>query len=344
MKYLDSVILDNLNLQQTGEALNNSSMKILFVIDREGILRGSITDGDIRRAIMRGTAPSDSVTLVLNPDPVFLKLGASATQIQSKLIGSRSMLVPVLDQQNMLVDIISTGLASRSEWHDMPVVVMAGGLGVRMRPLTENVPKPMLELKGKPILEHILNHAIDCGFRKFIFSVNYKASIIKEYFGQGENFGVDISYLDETAPLGTGGSLAMLKKAELPQTFLVMNGDVITGLNYGQLVGYHIEHDALATMAVFNYSHTVPFGVVDVANEGFVELLEKPTYSYFINAGIYAINKQCIDLIPRNEYFSLPDLFHLLKKNKQKSVVFPIQETWRDIGTIDEYEKAKAGE
>ncbi|WP_438810775.1 nucleotidyltransferase family protein [Pseudomonas laurentiana] len=217
---------------------------------------------------------------------------------------------------------------------------MAGGLGERLRPLTENCPKPMLMIAGKPILECILESFIEQGFRNFFLSVNYLASVVRDHFGDGSKWGVNICYLQEHKRLGTAGALSLLP--ERPQDpILVMNGDLLTHARFDNLVQFHDEHDSLATMTVREYDFQVPYGVVRMDGAAIESIDEKPVHRFFVNAGIYAISPAALDLIPPETFYDMPTLFEDLIKARKSTAAFPLREYWLDIGQIEEFERAQ---
>jgi len=216
---------------------------------------------------------------------------------------------------------------------------MAGGLGNRLRPLTEQCPKPLLKVGGKPLLENIVQGFAGYGFRKFYISVNYMAEMIETYFGDGSRFGVSISYIHEDNQLGTAGALGLLP--EVPRdSFFVINGDLLTQINFSHLLDFHSQHHSLATMCIKEYHYQVPFGVVQVNGEKLSALDEKPVQTFFVNAGIYVLEPSILDFIPRNHYFDMTMLFDRIMKKGLKPRVFPIREYWLDIGQLEDYKKA----
>jgi NDP-sugar pyrophosphorylase family protein len=223
----------------------------------------------------------------------------------------------------------------RDNW----VVLMAGGLGSRLRPLTDECPKPMLRVGNKPLLETIIETFIEQGFRRFFISVNYMADTIKEYFGDGSRWGAEIQYLEETSRLGTAGALSLLP--EKPQApLLVMNGDLLTKINFRQLLDFHREHHAQGTMCVREYEFQVPYGVVKMDHHRITGFEEKPIQRYFVNAGIYVLEPQALQHIPHGVFFDMPSLFQTLMADRQEAVVFPIREYWLDIGHMADYDRA----
>jgi len=278
----------------------------------------------------------------MNTDPVTIGQdeGRDAALL---LMRSRSIhCVPVVDAS---LRVVGLETESRLFWQgieDTCVVLMAGGLGMRLRPLTEAVPKSLLAVNGKPMLEHIIERFVEQGFRRFFLSVNYKSEMIRNYFGDGSDWGVEIDYIEEDKPLGTGGALSLLPAQGISDNIIVMNGDLLTTLNFRHLLDFHSTHDGAATMCVRDYSIRVPFGVVKVDGEYFVDVVEKPAHSCFVNAGIYVIASDQLQHIPKDLFFDLPDLFGLLKAQGKKVTVFPLREDWRDIGSFQDYEQAQS--
>ena len=216
---------------------------------------------------------------------------------------------------------------------------MAGGLGSRLAPLTEKCPKPMIQIGNKPILEIILENFINQGFSKFYITVNYLSDVIKNYFGDGHQLGVNIEYIEEDKRLGTSGSLSLLpEKPSSP--LLIINGDLLTKINFQSLIDYHLEHNCVATMCLCEYDIQVPYGVVDISDFNVKNILEKPVHKCFINAGIYCLDPECLDYIPVNEHFDMTTLFESLLKDEKTICSFPIREYWLDIGRISDLEKA----
>jgi len=247
--------------------------------------------------------------------------------------------LPVVNEQGMV-----RGLYSIRDFISVPeyqnwVVIMAGGLGTRLAPLTDECPKPMLEIDDKPILEIIVEGFIHQGFSKFFISVNYMSEIIRDYFGDGTRWGVEIQYLNEEKRLGTSGALSLFpEKPKLP--FIVINGDLLTKVDYQSLLDFHLENESIATMCVREYIFQVPYGVVNVGNKFVEDIVEKPVHKVFINAGIYCLNPSCLDYVPVNQYIDITTLFDRLLKDGKKICSFPVREYWLDIGQMNDLEKA----
>lgn len=217
---------------------------------------------------------------------------------------------------------------------------MVGGIGERLRPLTENTPKPMLQVGNRPILHTIVEKFSNCGFADIVMCVNYKSKIIQDYFGDGKKFGVNIEYIQEDQKMGTAGALSLLKD-KLNEPFFVMNGDLLTTLDFEKMLDFHLDNNSKATMCVRQYKFEIPFGVVSLNNENIVSLEEKPIHNFFVNAGIYVLDSECLELIP-NKFYNMTSLFEKMVSNGKKTISFPMKEYWIDIGRLIDYEKANS--
>jgi dTDP-glucose pyrophosphorylase len=324
---------------ETMKNIDNTAAQIALVVDNDFRLLGTVTDGDIRRGILRGISLDDQVTKVMNKNPITMKKGTSKQAIKKIFQEKKLRQLPILNKDNQVVDVIFSDVLFDSLSFDNWVVLMAGGLGTRLWPLTENIPKPMLTVGTKPILQTILESFIEHGFHRFYFSVNYKREIIKDYFGNGLEWGVNIQYLDENQRLGTAGALSLFTEKPT-KPIIVMNGDILTKINFQQLLQFHEESESMATMCVREYQLQIPYGVVRTEGTRLCSIEEKPTERHFVNAGIYVLNPEVLNYIPENQYFDMPSLFELLIKRQEKTNVFPIREYWLDIGKIPDFEKA----
>jgi NDP-sugar pyrophosphorylase family protein len=279
----------------------------------------------------------------MNPNPVKLSV-LSSNQERQIILHQHSILhLPLVDEVNRLVGVyILPELAqvyAQVPKRQNPVILMAGGLGTRLLPLTENTPKPMLQVGDKPILETILLHFIRHGFSNFYISVNYLSDIIIDYFGDGSKWGVSIHYLKESKRMGTGGALSLLPfKPSVP--LIVMNADLLTTANVSAIMDYHIDNKADATVCVRSYEVTIPYGVVDTEKGKVIGISEKPTYRYYVNAGIYCLNPEALTWIPNNSFFDLPDLMEIILQKKLNLQAFGLQDYWLDIGQPADYQRA----
>jgi len=325
-------------IRQVLETIDKGNMQIALVVE-ENLFLGTITDGDIRRGFLNGKGLDDSIAGLYNTNPVKGYLSQPKEDLVQLALARGVKQLPMVDDEGRLVGIEMIDDYLRVSEKPNVVVLMAGGLGTRLRPLTVDTPKPMLTVGSKPILETIIENFSRYGFRNFFLSVNYKAEKIRDYFGDGHKQGVTIGYLNEKNRLGTAGALGMLPK-EIDSPIIVMNGDLLTNVNFEHLLNYHLLTGADATMCVREYEVQVPYGVVHTEGATIESIVEKPTHQYYVNAGIYVLNPETLETIPPGEFFDMPQLFQNLIEAKQKICSFPIREYWMDIGQPRDFEQA----
>ena len=319
--------------------IDTVALQIALVVDKSDRLIGTVTDGDIRRGILRNVSLQSPVSVVMNTSVTVANVGDDRGRILSLMKNKNLRHIPVVDDQHRVKDLKVLDQVIKTSRRENIVIIMAGGLGTRLRPLTEKIPKPMLKIGGKPVLETILENLMEHGFKNFYFAVNYKAEVIEDYFGDGLRNGVCITYLHETRRLGTAGALSLLPKRP-ENTFLVINGDILTNVNYSQLLRFHEEQQSKATMCVREFQYQVPYGVVRIEQNWLRSIDEKPTQSFFVNAGIYALEPDVLDCIPYNKDYNMPTLFKELIQQKNEATAFPIREYWLDIGRLEDYRQA----
>jgi dTDP-glucose pyrophosphorylase len=317
--------------------IDASGGQIALVIDEAGHLCGTITDGDIRRGILGGATLASSASEVMNPSPRTATTGAAKWEIAGRLKREGIAQMPIVDGDRIVVDILYADEVCGPDASRHPVVIMAGGLGTRLRPITETIPKPMLPVAGRPILEIIIERFQQQGFRSITLCLNYLGEVIEDHFQDGAKFGVEISYVREEKRMGTAGALSLLSpRPTLP--IIVMNGDILTSVNFGQLLSFHYDNLALATMGLNRFQYQLPYGVVQVQDHNIVSFTEKPAYDFFVNAGIYVVSPEALNHIPADKFFDMPSLFDQLAPERR--VAFPIHEYWLDIGRHDDLERA----
>ena len=322
------------------ELIDASSLQVALVLDDAGGLLGVLTDGDVRRALLRGDSLDIAVSRVMNPHATTVPAGTSREEMLALMRRHAFHHLPMVDEGGRPVGLATLDELIGASRKPNPVVLMAGGLGTRLHPLTQDIPKPLLAVSGKPILETILESFIEQGFYRFHISVNYKAEMIVDHFGDGARWGVEITYLHETMRLGTAGALSLL--TEKPSDpLIVMNGDLLTKVDFGSLLDFHREHKTGATMAVREYTHQVPYGVVRFDGTTVSSIEEKPVQSHFVSAGIYALSPQALAHLPRNVYFDMPELFERLIATGEGVSAYPLREYWLDIGRLEEFEQAQ---
>lgn len=337
----NAVISPQDSILKTIRVINESVLQIALVVTKDQRLLGTVTDGDIRRAILKNISLESSIQNIMNIHPTTSKVGESSKTVLSLMRMKKLKHLPVIDDNGKLFDLLTLDEVLQRGEHNNPVILMAGGLGTRLRPLTEHIPKPLLKVGNKSILETILESFIDYNFRNFYISVNYKSEMIKQVFGNGEQWGVSIKYIDEDKRMGTAGALSLMP--ELPEeSMIVMNGDLLTKVNFEQLLDFHEENESIATMCVREFQQQVPYGVVEFEGNRFMGVAEKPTNRYFVNAGIYVLNPIALNYIPRNQFFDMPNLFSSIKERDFNSVIFPIREYWIDVGRMSDFEQANS--
>lgn len=317
--------------------IDASGGQIALVVDESRGLLGTITDGDVRRGILRGVTLGSLAREVMNPSPRMARRGTSPLEIAAILRREQIAQIPLVDESGRVVDIVVAEDLTGPDPASHPVVIMAGGLGTRLRPITETIPKPMIEIGGKPILEGIIERFRQQGFVSMTLCVNHLAQIIEDYFEDGSRFGVSISYVHEAKRMGTAGALSLLSpRPTLPM--IVINGDILTTVNFARLLAFHYEHEAHVTMGLNRFQYQIPYGVVDVNNHHIVGFKEKPVLDFFVNAGIYVVGPEAMELIPEDRFFDMPSLFDLIAQDRRAA--FPIHEYWIDIGRQDDLERA----
>jgi dTDP-glucose pyrophosphorylase len=319
----------------------DTAMTQCALVVNEGRLIGMVTDGDIRRAILAGISLEEPIKRIMNPNFISLGQGAGEERILSLMLEKKVQRLPILDAAGRVKNLVYLeSLVERSR-RDNWVVIMAGGMGTRLRPLTDTRPKPLVKVGDKPIMETILDTLISKGFHKFFVSVNYMSHMIKDYFGDGSGRGVEIRYLEETQRLGSAGALSLLP--ETPRKPLViLNADLLTKVNFGSILDFHVEQESQATMCVKEYEYQVPYGVVKIKDNHLVNVDEKPVQKFFVNAGIYVLEPEVLSYIPRNTPFDMTTLIEKCREEKSDVGVFPIREYWLDIGRTQDLEKARS--
>lgn len=339
--YEKSVVHLNDSIIRAVEAINNGGIRLALVLDENEILRGVVTDGDIRRAFLAYKEFSAPVSSIMNSNPVVVPLGTTATEMLSIMREHSIMHIPVVDAQQKLVSVETfERLSDVSSKKSTPVFLMAGGFGTRLRPLTNSIPKVMLKVGSRPILETILLGFIEHGFNQFYISVYYLADQIREHFGDGSRWGVTIRYVEEDQPLGTGGALSLLPE-HIDEPIIMMNGDLLTNINFSHLLSFHKSKNAVATMCTREYSMEVPYGVIESSDLKITSIVEKPKQQFFVNAGIYVLSPEVIKSIPKLTRKDMPDLFNDLIAKDKNVLMFPINEYWLDIGRLGDFEQAQ---
>ena len=331
-------INQNASIKEALEVIDKGAIKVAVVLSDDGLLLGMLNDGDIRRALLKGMSLGDSIAGIINKHPVVANINDTKERILELANEKKLHQIPIISNGKLIgIQDIREFLAPKNKPNK--VILMVGGLGTRLRPLTNDVPKPMLDVGNKPILHTIVENFAKYGYTDIIMCVNYKSEIIKEYFGNGDKFGVKIEYVLESKRMGTAGALSLLQKRP-KDDFFVMNGDLLTNVNFEYLHEYHKDSNACASICVRKYEMQVPYGVVNVRANKVTSIEEKPTQSFFVSAGIYMFSPIVLDFIPKGVFYDMPTLFSELLKQNFAVYPFFIREYWIDIGKMDEYRRA----
>jgi dTDP-glucose pyrophosphorylase len=337
-----AVVAPGASLEQAIQVLDRAALRIALVVDPQGHLLGTLTDGDVRRALIRHQSLAVAVDEVMNPHPQTATREWSKERMLTTMEKRQLLQLPILDAEGRVIGLESLHDLLNKPLHDNPVFLMAGGFGKRLRPLTNDCPKPMLKVGDKPILELILNHFIQAGFHRFFISTHYMPELIRDYFGDGRQWGVSIQYVHEEEPLGTGGALGLLPHDEIDRPIFMMNGDLLTSLNVLSLLEFHREHPGSATMCVREYDYQVPYGVIESEGHRIRSMVEKPTQRFFINAGIYLLEPALVRSVAPGTRIDMPSLLEKEIAEDRAVNMFPIHEYWLDIGRMDDFDRAQS--
>lgn len=321
--------------------LDEGSLRIALVIDDDGRLLGTVTDGDIRRALLQQCTMQTPVSEFMNRSPRTAPANENRTKILTMLRENDFLQIPLLDRDGVVVGLETLQHLTENKKYENSVFLMAGGFGTRLKPLTTSLPKPLLRVGSKPILETILDSFVEAGFSKIFISTHYKSEMVRSYFGNGDRWGISIEYVHETEPLGTAGALGLLPIESVKFPLIMMNGDLLTKINFESLLQFHNENTAIATMCVREYDFQVPYGVVKAEGHKVVGITEKPIQRFFVNGGVYVVNKKFVKSVGKNEAIDMPDLLGRELSHGNQINMYPVHEYWLDIGRLDDLERAK---
>ncbi|MCG3701773.1 nucleotidyltransferase family protein [Aliarcobacter butzleri] len=340
MRNIDNIKLNiNSTIKEALQIIDNGALQIALVVDENDILIGTLTDGDIRRGLLKGLDLNSSIESIIFKMPTIVKISDTKEEILKMALSKKLHQIPIVDEKGRILGIQEIEELIKPKNKTNKVILMVGGLGTRLRPLTETTPKPMLKVGNKPILQTIVEKFAEYGYTNIIMCVNYKSHMIQDYFGDGKEFGVNIEYVLENQRMGTAGALSLLKDKP-KEPFFVMNGDLLTNVNFEHLHNYHLSTNSIGTMCVREYDFQVPYGVVNIKDSKIISIEEKPTHKFFVSAGIYMLSPEVLEYIPENQFYDMPTLFEKIISKGKNTISFPLREYWLDIGRIEEYKKA----
>jgi len=319
--------------------LELNSLKVVMIVNQKGTLEGIISDGDVRRGLLSGLSLSSDASSILNTKPMVVLRDVNRELVVELMKSNKIQQIPIVDNSNNVIGLHLWDSINTIEEVQNKMIIMAGGKGSRLLHYTENCPKPMVLLHGKPMLEHIIERAKVEGFKHFILSVNYLGHMVEEYFGNGDRFDIQIDYLRENSTLGTAGALSLLR-TEWDLPLVVTNCDVISDIRFRDMLDFHTRNDASGTMAVRMYEWQNPFGVIEIKGIDIIDFDEKPVTRSNINAGVYVLEPSALKHLTYNEHCDMPTLFKRLRVSAERTVAYPIYEPWLDVGKPEDIIKA----
>ena len=336
------VILNkNDTIQSAIDILDKEAMRIAMVVDDSGRLIGTVTDGDIRRGLTKHLPMNTEVFEIMFKEPAVVSVDFSQKEILTKMKKLDLLQMPIVDCDKKVVGLETIQNLIVKTSYDTPVFLMAGGFGKRLHPLTDEIPKPLLKVGDKPILENILDQFISAGFNDFYISTHYKAEMVREHFGDGSDWGISIQYVHEDKPLGTAGGLGLLPKKTYSSPIIMMNGDLLTKINFEQLLKFHLEEKGDATICVRKYDFQVPYGVIKANGHRITSIEEKPLHKFFVNAGVYVLSPSILNVVDGVNYLDMPQLLEKTIESYGQVNMFPVHEYWLDIGQIEQFNQAQ---
>lgn len=341
MNYLNNhIILQSESVRLALTKLDKlASDAILFVVDEDGKLLGSLTDGDLRRGFIKDLGFEDSILDYIQKSPISISKDNYTLKQLEDYKKNNFKIIPILNEDGVIIDILNFRIQQTIIPAD--VVLMAGGEGKRLRPLTENIPKPLLKVGDKPIIEHNIDRLINVGVKNINLSINYLGEKIRDHFGDGSAKNAKIKYVCEDRPLGTVGSILLVENF-FYDDIIVMNSDLLTNIDFADFFNVYKESNADMAVAATSYHVDVPYAVLEVGEENRVSSLkEKPRYTYYSNAGIYIIKRAILEMIPIDEFYDITDLMKKILINGKKLVTYPITGYWLDIGKHEDFKKAQ---
>jgi dTDP-glucose pyrophosphorylase len=330
-----AILHEDATIAQAVVNLDQVAIRIVLVVNAAGALVGTLSDGDIRRGLLKGLNLNSPMASLVNHNPFVVPPDLGRDLVMQLMVANKIQQIPVVDAHRRVVGVHLWDAINTAPVRQNIMVIMAGGKGTRLRPHTENCPKPLLTVAGKPMLTHIIERAKLEGISRFVLAIHYLGHMIEDHFGDGERLGVQIDYIREESPLGTAGALGLLNPRP-GEAFVVTNGDVITDIHYGELLDFHMRHGAAATMAVRVHEWQHPFGVVQTNGVEIVGFEEKPVARTHINAGVYALEPDALNFLISDERCDMPALFERLQARSKRTVAYPMHEPWLDVGRPDD--------
>ena len=339
MRLEDLVIFETSKIRKALQSLEKTGKKLLIVVDNNNKVNGVLTDGDVRRGLLNGESLDIEVRSIMNKDFLFFRENNYSLNIQEKALNMGIDAIPILDEKDRLVNIIWLNSRIERNIYENKIIIMAGGRGKRLHPITEEIPKPMIEINGLPMIHHLILRLKKQGFYKFIISVNYKKEIIKSYLGDGSKFDIEVNYIEEKKPLGTAGSLALIP--ELIEPAILLNADIITDIYFQDLITQNKQNNSDLIMVTKNEKISISYGVVETQGKEVLSIKEKPNFDFLINTGIYLITEEVRKLVKKNQFLDMPDLVRKCLAEKLKVEHFLCTNNWLDIGRFETLKKAK---
>lgn len=338
----DAVVRPNSSIRDTLRAIDKGAQNIALVCDELDKLIAVVSDGDIRRGLLSELHMDDPVSAVANTKPRVAQQGVTRDKLKQILTQEAVSVLPVLDQENRVVELHTLFSLEERPALENPVFIMAGGFGTRLKPLTDNCPKPMLPIGDKPILQHTIERMRKQGFRHFFISTHYLPEQIKDHFGDGSELDVNISYVHEEQPLGTGGALGLLPPDIAEKPLILLNGDILTDLDFGHILESHEDKGADATMCLRELETSLAYGVVEVVEGNVTGMMEKPTYRHLINTGMYVLSDACVKSVERGMRIDLPSLLEQRIQAGCTVNAYTFYGKWIDIGQMTDYVRAQS--
>lgn len=336
----NALLEESASIKEALAVIDREALRVALIVNKKRELKGVVTDGDIRRGLIAGVSLEDKVFKIANKSPVTADASTEKTTLSELMKKLDILFIPLMEGKK-LVGLKTLYQALHVSQKDNPVFIMAGGFGTRLKPLTDKCPKPMLKIGDKPMLEIVINCFIKYGYSNFFVSTHYLPEVITSYFGDGSDWNIKITYIHEEKPLGTGGALGLLPESCYDKSLVLINGDILTKVNFDKFLAFHIENDADATMCVREYEYQIPFGVVEGDENMVSSIVEKPTHRFFVNAGIYALSPDVIKTVSKDNYLDMPSLIEQQISLNNKVLKFPVHEYWLDIGRMDDFRRAQ---